>query len=98
MLHREFTLKFNDLSCLYFLQIFHYPFEQPFTTVNATVKLTELQKHILSLMKEDSEITVTNMSKALEVNYTTVTINISKLKENGLVKRQGSDKKGIKLG
>lgn len=78
------------------------PFEQPFTvanetvnaTVNATVKLTETQRNILKAMKENPTITIGELAKSLEVNYTTITRNISKLRENGFIEPLGSDKSG----
>jgi len=63
-------------------------------TVNATVKITELQKDILKKMKENPTITISELAKTLNVNYTTITRNISKLREIGFIERLGSDKSG----
>ncbi|MBQ4443230.1 MAG: putative DNA binding domain-containing protein, partial [Clostridia bacterium] len=62
--------------------------------VNAGVKLSATQKAIIQLMRENTQITIKEMASALGKNETTVSRNISQLKEAGVVKRVGSDKTG----
>ena len=45
-------------------------------------------------MKENPTITISELAKTLNVNYTTITRNISKLRGNEFVERLGSDKSG----
>ena len=62
--------------------------------VNASVKLSATQEAIIQLMRENPQITIKEMASALGKNETTVSRNISQLKEAGVVKRVGSDKTG----
>lgn len=51
-------------------------------------------KEILKLMKENSSISVNDISKQVELGTTTLTKRIRRLKEEGFVERKGSKKKG----
>lgn len=62
--------------------------------VNAPVKLSNTQKLIIKLMKQNNQITQIELSKELEVNESTIKRNISKLKSKGILIRLGSDKNG----
>lgn len=57
-------------------------------------KLNETQQMILSLIKENKEITQNEMIDKLGVGRTTITNNLKKLKENGYIDRVGSNKTG----
>lgn len=51
-------------------------------------------KEILKLMKENSSISVNDISKQVGLGTTTLTKRIHRLKEEGFVERKGSKKKG----
>lgn len=59
------------------------------------IELSETQRNIIKLIKENNRITQVEMSKLLGVNKTTITRNLNILKENNYIERIGSDKKGI---
>ena len=63
-------------------------------TVNETVKLNRTEKIILSIIQENLEITLNEISKRIEKHRTTVARSINSLKEKGVLIRQGSDKTG----
>ena len=65
--------------------------------VNASVKLSATQEAIISLMRENPQITIKEIASTLGKNETTITRNIKQLKEEGVVKRVGSDKRGYWL-
>lgn len=52
------------------------------------------QIKILETLTKDPNITQENISKKLKIGRTTVTDNIRKLKDEGKIKRIGSDRKG----
>ncbi len=56
--------------------------------------LNECDKKILNLIKENSYITVHELSGRIGIGMTTVTKHIRVLKEKGVVERRGSKKKG----
>lgn len=56
--------------------------------------LTDTQNIIINLIKENKNITQMEISKNIGVSRTTVTNNLKILKEDGHIKRQGSDKNG----
>lgn len=56
--------------------------------------LTETQKNIINLIKENYKITQLEISEKLGVNKTTITRNIGILKEKNKIQRIGSTKKG----
>ena len=56
--------------------------------------LNECDKKILNLIKENSYITVHELSGRIGIGMTTVTKHIRVLKEKDVVERRGSKKKG----
>lgn len=63
-------------------------------TEKMTEKVTEKQQLIISYIKENKNITISEITKILNVSRKTVTANIRQLKEKGLIKRIGPDKGG----
>lgn len=61
---------------------------------NNNLLLSETQKRIIELIDKDNNITQSKISKILGINKTTVMRNIKSLKEKGILKRDGSTKKG----
>jgi predicted HTH transcriptional regulator len=61
--------------------------------VPKNVPLKRLDK-ILSLIADNSSITINQLAQACEVSDKTIKRDISKLKEQGLLERQGSLKSG----
>ena len=74
------------------------PFNRPKQTgnapVNAPVKLTATQANILSLIKEDVNVTIEAIVRSLGKDRRTITRNIGVLREKQLLRRVGSDKTG----
>lgn len=62
---------------------------------NVTVKLTQTQKDILNLIKENSCITQNEIASKLNIARETVNRNMKKLQEKKIVQRLGADKNGI---
>lgn len=56
--------------------------------------LNENQRHLLNLIEKNPVITLSMMSKELGISQTAVEKNVKKLKENGLIRRVGTVKKG----
>lgn len=56
--------------------------------------LSETQKNIMGLIKEDDRITQTEITNKLGINKTTVTRNLKTLKEKNIITRIGSNKTG----
>lgn len=63
-------------------------------SVNASVKLSATQQKIINCLKENSEITVKEIADKLNKNESTIVRNIGKLKKQGIIERNGSDKTG----
>jgi predicted HTH transcriptional regulator len=66
-------------------------------TVNpekGTVNLTENQQSILNNITQNSSITTKELSEVVGISLSKIKENISKLKQNGLLERIGSDKNG----
>lgn len=57
-------------------------------------KLTERQHKILNLIKESPTITGKQMSETLSVSQRTIERDLSALKKNGVLKREGKDNDG----
>ncbi len=57
-------------------------------------ELTETQKNILNLIKENCKITQVEICEKLGVNKTTIMRNIAMLKDKNIIKREGSTKNG----
>ena len=62
--------------------------------VNAPVKLSNTQKAIIGVLKENSLTTYDRLSQILNVDRRTIQRNIAKLKEKGVLERLGEDKNG----
>lgn len=62
--------------------------------VNAPVKLSKLQQHIINEMNLDKTVTYNELSERLRKDRTTIRRNIQKLKEMNMIERIGSDKNG----
>jgi len=62
--------------------------------VNAPVKLNNLQSGILNEIDKNKNITYDELSDIFNKNRVTIMRNISKLKQNELIKRVGSNKNG----
>ncbi|HIV79976.1 MAG TPA: Lrp/AsnC family transcriptional regulator [Candidatus Avanaerovorax faecigallinarum] len=59
-----------------------------------TVKVTEKEQEILSLLIEDPAYTYSVLSDKLGISRKTVSLRIQSLKSKGIIKRIGSDTKG----
>lgn len=66
-------------------------------TDRVTEKVTEREAEILALISENQNITQTEMAERLSVSRKTIASRLKSLKEKGLTKRVGSDKKGYWL-
>lgn len=64
------------------------------TTAQETTQETTQEK-IIELIKKNPSITQKDMAEKLKITRDGVSYNIKKLKENGIIKRIGSTKKGI---
>ncbi len=62
--------------------------------INNYDKLTKIEKQILDIILENPEITQVTIASMLEMTPKTVQRGISKLKENKIIERVGSSKKG----
>ena len=62
--------------------------------INAEIKISEKQKKIILILKEDPYCTIKEISDKLDVNHSTVERNIKKLRENGIIERVGARKDG----
>lgn len=62
--------------------------------INNYDKLTKIEKQILDIILENPEITQVTIASMLEITPKTVQRGISKLKENKIIERVGSNKKG----
>lgn len=61
---------------------------------NSSVNLTETQRSIIELIKENNEITVGELAKYTNKTESTIYKAIKILKEKGVIIREGSDKNG----
>ena len=62
--------------------------------INAEIKISEKQKKIILMLKENPYCTIKEISDKLDVNHSTVERNIKKLRENGIIERVGARKDG----
>jgi Fic family protein len=63
--------------------------------VNAGVKLSDLQKKMVDIIANNSNVSQSGIAKILGINESTAYRNIEKLKKSGVLERKGSDKTGI---
>lgn len=61
---------------------------------NITVKLTQTQKDILNLIKENPCITQNEIASKLNIARETVNRNMKKLQQEKIIQRLGADKNG----
>jgi predicted HTH transcriptional regulator len=94
-------LKAYDRSIFHFSDHFlivTFPFDKTFTvsndTVNDTVKKEPTINRILMTINADPSITIDGLVTSLGKSRSTVLREIKKLKEAGILKRNGSDKSG----
>ena len=59
-----------------------------------TEKVTEKEQEILSLLIEDPAYTYSALTDKLGISRKAVSLRIKSLKEKGIIKRIGSDKRG----
>lgn len=62
--------------------------------VQVTEKVTDREKQLLSLLREDPGYTTDQLAKNLGVSRKTISIYLRKLKESEIIARIGSDRKG----
>lgn len=63
-------------------------------TERVTVKVTEKEQEVLSLLIEDPAYTYSALTDKLGISRKAVSLRIKSLKEKGIIKRIGSDKRG----
>ena len=63
-------------------------------TVRVTVKVTEKEQEVLSLLIEDPAYTYSALTDKHGISRKAVSLRIKSLKEKGIIKRIGSDKRG----
>ncbi len=81
----------NYLNLLYGMQNKE---KTPQNMHNTIKKVTKLQTRILAKMEENPIITQVDLAKVLRVSRQTIYSNVKKLKENNMIERTGSKKKG----
>lgn len=94
-----------DKSCFRFMEHFlrvsfkyrENPFEydQENGQESYQKRLSEIQDKIIALIKKNPSITQKEIAKTLEISREKVKYHIAVLKENNVIKREGSTKKGI---
>ena len=62
--------------------------------VNVPVKISSRQASIIDLIRIDSSVTTDNLARKIHVSSKTVKRDIAYLKQQGILLREGSDKKG----
>lgn len=62
--------------------------------INSELKLTDSQKLIVSLMKDNPNVTIAELALATKMSDTGVYNNINRLRSSGLIERIGSNKNG----
>ena len=62
--------------------------------VQVTEKVTDREKQLLSLLREDPGYTTDQLAKNLGASRKTISIYLRKLKESEIIARIGSDRKG----
>ena len=68
----------------------------PVSEENAHARFTpeERQQQILQMMAEDEKVNISTMVKSLQVTKRTILRDIDKMKKQGLLVREGSEKNG----
>ncbi len=62
--------------------------------VNVPVKISSRQASIIDLIRIDSSVTTDDLARKIHVSSKTVKRDIAYLKQQGILLREGSDKKG----
>ena len=62
--------------------------------VNAPVNLDEIERKILEIIKDNASITRKELSRLLDLSEATIKRKLSNLKQDNVIERLGSDKKG----
>ena len=93
-----------DKSCFIFLDHYlrvcfkykenPYEYDQENDQENSSKQLSEIQNKIVELIKQKPNITQKEMAKLLEISREKVKYHIAILKENNIITREGSTKKG----
>lgn len=63
-------------------------------TERVTERVTEKEQIITKLIKENQNITISDIVEYMKISRKSVNINIKKLKEKEIIKRIGSDRGG----
>lgn len=63
--------------------------------VNVGVKLSDIQSKVIELIKNNRSITHAEIAAVLSITQRTAERTTKKLRELGVLKREGSDKSGI---
>lgn len=63
--------------------------------INEEIKLSDTQKRIIKLIKDNPETTIPELQEKLSVGHATVERNLKILRENGIVERVGARKNGL---
>lgn len=64
------------------------------STIASTIRLSETQTAILSLIEKKNDITITEMSEKISKELSTIKKSIKALKEKGIVRRVGTNRLG----
>ena len=62
--------------------------------INDPIKLNEREKNIIKLLKENNNLTRSQMAQRLKCSDSTVKRTLQAMSERGVIKRVGSNKKG----
>ena len=62
--------------------------------INDPINITETEIKIIELIKQNNQITRMELANTLKVNESTIKRNINKLKNRGILKRNGANKNG----
>lgn len=71
-----------------------FEYDQETTQENYQKQLSEIQDKIISLIKNNPKVTQKEMAEMLDISREKVKYHIAVLKENNIIKREGSTKKG----
>ncbi len=71
-----------------------FEYDQETTQENYQKRLSEIQDKIISLIKNNPKVTQKEMAEMLDISREKVKYHIAVLKENNIIKREGSTKKG----
>lgn len=72
-----------------------FEYDQENSQENYQKQLNEIQDKIIALIKQNPNITQKEMAKILDISREKVKYHIAVLKENNIIIREGSTKKGF---